>query len=88
MFIPFLYELRARKVPVGTQEAVALAKALSLGLHEDSLDGFYYMARALCFKARDSYGSAKDGPPPAKFHYEQWLGPAPMRILPSTVAPA
>src|SRR4051812_32662242 len=48
MFIPFLYELRARKVPVGTQEAVALAKALSLGLHEDSLDGFYYVARALC----------------------------------------
>jgi uncharacterized protein with von Willebrand factor type A (vWA) domain len=48
MFIPFLYELRARKVPVGTQEAVALAQALNLGLHEDSLDGFYYVARALC----------------------------------------
>ena len=47
MFIPFLYALRERKVPVGTQEAVALAKALSLGLHEDSLDGFYYTARAL-----------------------------------------
>ena len=26
MFVPFLYELRARKVPVGTQEAVALAR--------------------------------------------------------------
>ena len=48
MFIPFIYELRARKVPVGTQEAVGLAKALSMGLHEDSLDGFYYTARALC----------------------------------------
>lgn len=48
MFIPFLYELRARKVPVGTTEAVALAKALSMGLHESSLDGFYYVARALC----------------------------------------
>jgi uncharacterized protein with von Willebrand factor type A (vWA) domain len=48
MFIPFIYALRERKVPVGTQEAVALAKALSLGLHEDSLDGFYYTARALC----------------------------------------
>lgn len=47
MFIPFIYALRERKVPVGTQEAVALAKALSLGLHEDSLDGFYYTARAL-----------------------------------------
>src|SRR5262245_49925510 len=47
MFIPFLYELRSRKVPVGTQEAVALAGALSQGLHESSLDGFYYVARAL-----------------------------------------
>jgi uncharacterized protein with von Willebrand factor type A (vWA) domain len=47
MFIPFLYELRARKVPVGTQEAVALAKALAMGVHESSLDGFYHVARAL-----------------------------------------
>jgi uncharacterized protein with von Willebrand factor type A (vWA) domain len=48
MFIPFLYALRERKVPIGAQEAVMLAKALSLGLHEDSLDGFYYAARAIC----------------------------------------
>ncbi len=48
MFIPFLYALRERKVPVGAQEAVSLAKALSLGLHEDSLDGFYHTARAIC----------------------------------------
>jgi uncharacterized protein with von Willebrand factor type A (vWA) domain len=40
MFVPFLYELRARKVPVGTQEALALAEALSWGLHDSSLDGF------------------------------------------------
>src|SRR5690242_1838718 len=47
-FIPFLYELRARKVKVGAQEATALAKALALGLHESSLDGFYHVARAIC----------------------------------------
>lgn len=47
-FVPFLYELRARKVKVGAQEALALAKALSMGLHEDSLDGFYHVARAVC----------------------------------------
>jgi uncharacterized protein with von Willebrand factor type A (vWA) domain len=47
MFIDFLYELRARKVPVGTQEAVALARALHAGLHESTLDGFYHLARAL-----------------------------------------
>ena len=47
MFIPFLYELRALKVPVGTQEAIALAQALELGLHDSSLDGFYDVARSL-----------------------------------------
>jgi predicted dehydrogenase len=41
--------------------------------------GEVYMARALVFKARDSYGMAKDGQPPATFHYERWLGPAPDR---------
>ncbi len=47
VFIDFLYELRARKVPVGAQEAVNLARALSMGLHDSSLDGFYQVARAL-----------------------------------------
>jgi uncharacterized protein len=47
MFVDFLYELRARKVPVGTQEAVALARAMASELHESSLDGFYHVARAL-----------------------------------------
>ena len=48
MFVPFLYRLRQHGVPVGTQEALALAKALVIGLHDSSLDGFYYTARALC----------------------------------------
>jgi uncharacterized protein with von Willebrand factor type A (vWA) domain len=48
MFVPLLYELRKRKVRVGLQEADALARALSLGLHDSSLDGFYHVARALC----------------------------------------
>jgi uncharacterized protein with von Willebrand factor type A (vWA) domain len=47
MFLSFLYELRRRKVPVGTHEAVALARALGKGLHDSSLDGFYHVARAL-----------------------------------------
>jgi len=47
MFVPFLYELRSRKVPVGTTEAIALAEALGRGLHESSLDGFYLVSRAL-----------------------------------------
>jgi uncharacterized protein with von Willebrand factor type A (vWA) domain len=47
-FVPFLYELRAKKVKVGAQEAMALAKALAMGLHDSSLDGFYHLARAIC----------------------------------------
>src|SRR3954471_16773257 len=47
MFLGFLYELRHRKVPVGTTEALALAGALRSGLHDSSLDGFYHVARAL-----------------------------------------
>ncbi|HTV01947.1 MAG TPA: Gfo/Idh/MocA family oxidoreductase [Luteitalea sp.] len=41
--------------------------------------GKIYMARALCFKARDSYGMAVPGEAPATFHYDRWLGPAPQR---------
>jgi len=48
MFVGFLYELRRRKVPVGAQEALALARALEVGLHDSSLEGFYDVARALC----------------------------------------
>jgi uncharacterized protein len=47
MFVGFLYELRRRKVPVGAQEAGALAQALEAGLHDSSLDGFYDVARAV-----------------------------------------
>jgi uncharacterized protein with von Willebrand factor type A (vWA) domain len=48
MFVPFLFELRKRAIKVGLQEATALARALTLGLHDSSLDGFYHVARALC----------------------------------------
>lgn len=51
MFIPFIYRLRQHGVPVGTQEALALAKAMAMGLHDSSLDGFYYTARALLVHA-------------------------------------
>ncbi len=48
MFVDFLYELRRAGVRVGAQEALALGSALHKGLHGDSLDGFYDVARALC----------------------------------------
>ncbi len=48
VFVDFFYELRNRGVKVGLAEAVSMAQALSLDLHETSLDGFYEVARALC----------------------------------------
>ncbi len=47
-------------------------------LHDGGI-GEIFMGRALCFKARDSYGIARDSLPPATFHYDRWLGPAPYR---------
>jgi len=50
VFVDFFYELRKRKVPVATQEWLALVRALELGLHGSSLDGFYQLARTVCVK--------------------------------------
>jgi predicted dehydrogenase len=47
-------------------------------IHDGGI-GEVFMARALCYKARDSYGYSKDSTPPATFHYDRWLGPAPIR---------
>src|SRR5689334_139930 len=50
VLIDFLFELRARKLPVSTHEWMALMEAMALGLHESSLDGFYQLCRTLCVK--------------------------------------
>ena len=47
-------------------------------IHDGGI-GEVYMARALCYKGRDSYGWANDSEPPATFHYDRWLGPASWR---------
>ena len=47
-------------------------------IHDGGI-GEVYSARALVFKARDSYGMSKDSIPPSTFHYDRWLGPAPYR---------
>jgi uncharacterized protein with von Willebrand factor type A (vWA) domain len=50
VLIDFLFELRRRKLKVSSHEWLALMEALSKGLHDSSLDGFYHLARALCVK--------------------------------------
>ena len=47
MITTIVRELRSRGVRVGTQELVALAGALSKGLHDASLEQFYLVARSL-----------------------------------------
>lgn len=47
MLVPFLYALRAEKVPVGAQELLALADALQKEVHKHTLLGFYYVAKSL-----------------------------------------
>ena len=43
----------------------------------EGLIGDVYMARALCFKWRDTIGRTPAEPVPAGVHYDLWLGPAP-----------
>lgn len=47
VLVPFLFELRKRKVRCGPMELDALARALEAGLHESTLEGFYHVSRAL-----------------------------------------
>ena len=47
MLEPLRLELRKRGVRVGVGEVLRLARALSLGLHDSSLQGLYRVARAL-----------------------------------------
>jgi len=48
MLVDFIYDLRAEGMKVGPTEAVTLARALVMGLHDSTLEGFYDVARALC----------------------------------------
>ena len=68
---------RRMQVGLNNRSATNVREAIAF-LHGGGI-GELYMARALCFKARDSYGMAKDSSPPATFHYDRWLGPAPLR---------
>ena len=70
------YNLRVQ-VGLNNRSSPNVREAIAF-LHGGGI-GELYMARSLCFKARDSYGMAKDSTPPATFHYDRWLGPAPDR---------
>jgi predicted dehydrogenase len=68
-----------RHVQVGLNNRSATNVREAIAFLRSGGIGEVYMARALCFKARDSYGMAADSEAPAAFHYDRWLGPAPWR---------
>ena len=68
-----------RRVQVGMNNRSSANVMEAIKFIHDGGIGDVYMARGLCFKSRDSYGMAKDSEPPAAFHYDRWLGPAPWR---------
>jgi len=47
MFLDFFFNLRAHRVPATTHNWLALLRAMRDGLHGDSLDGFYQVARCV-----------------------------------------
>jgi hypothetical protein len=55
VFLDLLYALRAHQVPVATHGWIALIEALAAGLHDDSLDGFYQVARCVLVSRESDY---------------------------------
>jgi uncharacterized protein with von Willebrand factor type A (vWA) domain len=50
MFLALFHALRALKVPVSLTEWLTLLEGLSKGLHNQSLEDFYYLSRSLLIK--------------------------------------
>lgn len=55
LFLDFFYNLRAHHVPATTHNWLSLLEALAAGLHEDSLDGFYQLARCVLVQSETDY---------------------------------
>ena len=93
MLAEFVLDLRTEGMKVGPTELLTLARALVLGLHDSSLEGFYDVARALCVH-READLDPFDRAFSKRFRgieraslrlideLEQWLqNPVPMRAL-------
>lgn len=68
-----------RVVQVGFQNrSISNVMQAMAFLHAGGI-GDVYMAKGLCYKPRNSFGIAKDGPAPKNLNYDMWLGPASYR---------
>jgi predicted dehydrogenase len=68
-----------RLVQQGSQARSSPALQEAVRKMREGLLGDMYLARALCFKWRDTIGRAPEGAVPAGVDYDLWLGPAPAR---------
>jgi predicted dehydrogenase len=68
-----------RVVQHGTQTRSAAAVREGMEHLRNGLIGDVYMARGLCFNLRDTIGRARPEPIPRGVHYDQWIGPAPVK---------
>ncbi|MFN7997522.1 MAG: Gfo/Idh/MocA family oxidoreductase [Bryobacteraceae bacterium] len=68
-----------RIVQHGSQSRSSEALQEAVARMRSGLIGEVYMARALCFRRRDSIGRAAVEPVPRGVDYDLWLGPAPKR---------
>src|SRR5258705_12037625 len=59
MFFELFYGLRDEGVPVAIQEWMMLMRALAMGQHGSSLDGFFHVSRA-CLVKSETYFDAFD----------------------------
>jgi predicted dehydrogenase len=60
----------------GTQSRSEPGRIRSIQRLREGAIGEVYMARALCYKVRDSIGVKPDSAPPANVNWELWQGPA------------
>lgn len=92
MYTNFFYSLRREGVAVSITEWMTLMEALSVGLAESSLSGFYYLARAVLVKSEShfdqydlafqKYFQGIDSPEQLLDQVSQWLeNPLPLKMF-------
>ena len=70
-----------RIVQHGTNSRSGVALREGMQKLREGVIGEVYMARGLCFKARNTIGKKPDCPVPPGVNYDLWLGPAPQRAF-------
>ncbi len=68
-----------RMVQIGSQSRSIAHKQKAMQLLKEGAIGEVYLAKALCFKRRNSIGHKADEPTPPGLNWDLFLGPAPMR---------